>query len=247
MAGSAAGMVGRALVLAVALASIVSAADKTVPGQKPVLLVDGTFRFVQGSWGKYEIQDLAKKETYQMWIAILDGKQLNKNGKKVPYSWLEIAVDLPGQPSVVTRCLVEQTPEGPGELDKVIVQVAGMAAFSVPKRFYEPQDGKAATVAQFQVAKQGQQVSRDQYTVGARSFPAWTLEAFDEAGKPVRAVVSEELPPIGVYRAEAGSTRMTLLDWGTGAKSRIRGLAYPFWLWLGGQVTKAAAEPTGPK
>jgi hypothetical protein len=58
----------------------------------------------------------------------------------------------------------------------------------------------------------------------------------------MRAIVSEEIAPIGVYSAQTGDTRMQLVDWGLGAQTRIKGAVYPFWLWLAGQVEKAARE-----
>lgn len=218
-----------------------AAADKPVPGQKPLILVNGVFRFVHGSWATYTIQNLANKESYRMRIAVLEQKLKKKKGKKIPYSWMEIEVEMPEQPSVVTRILTQETPEGPGELETVIVQVKGMDAFSVPKRFFkEKPNAPKPPVAQFRPARQVKQLVKKRYTHRGKIFQAWSLEAVDDSGKPMRAVVSEELAPIGVYQAQSGDTRMELVDWGDGAQTRIRGTVYPFWLWLAGEVSKAS-------
>lgn len=235
------------LFLLAAAAAAGSGSADTVPGQKPLIIIDGSFRYLKGSWASYHVTDLAKNETYRMYISVLDQTTRKKKGKKTTYRWMEIQVEAPGQPAVVTRILAQETREGPGELESVIVQVAGMDAFTVPRSFFDGQKraGEPA-VTQIQTVKQVRRLERKQYSHGGRKFEAWTLEAVDSSGKPVRAVVSEELAPIGVYLAESGDLRMELTDWGMGAKTRINGPAYPFWLWLMGEVSKGAAG-TGNK
>lgn len=214
-----------------------------VPGQKPLILIQDTFRFVPGSWAAYDLHDTKTQEHYQMWIAILDRTQKKVGGQKVPHCWMEIEVRLPDHPPVVTRMLARETPEGPGELASVIVQVKGMDAFSVPKRFYRPQPGDEPEAANLRPAREVKRLERRRYTQGGRSFEGWMLDALDADGKPLRAIVSEELAPIGVYRAESSGFTMQLTDWGMGAATRIQGPVYPFWLWVASQMEEAVRNP----
>jgi hypothetical protein len=77
---------------------------------------------------------------------------------------------------------------------------------------------------------------------GGREFEAWIVEAVDGAGKRLKAVVSAELAPVGVYLAESDEVRMQLTDWGEGARTKIRGRVYPFWIWLAGEVAKESSR-----
>ncbi len=83
--------------------------------------------------GRYFIHDREKKEYYRMYIATLE--RLNCDGRAC--SWMEVGMTPEKDPAVVTRFLVEETRNGPGELLDVIVQVQGYSPFTVPKSFYE--------------------------------------------------------------------------------------------------------------
>ncbi|RPJ59628.1 MAG: hypothetical protein EHM23_13385 [Acidobacteria bacterium] len=215
-----------ALLFVLFLAAGVQEAARPIPGQKQFIVIDDSFRFVPGSWASYKIVEKAKQEDYSMQIAILE--HLVKKGK--PLAWMEISVEMPGQPGVVTRMLVEETPQGPGELVEVIVQVAGYSPFRVPKKYYR--DPKNREVGGVQTAVAKQRLNRCSVDCGGQTVAAWELEAEATDGTPLRAVVSEEVPPIGVCFAENADVTMRLTAWGSGAKTAIHGAPRSFTLWI---------------
>lgn len=206
---------------------------KTIPGQKTLILIDETFRFISGSWAAYDIRDKTKNETYRMTISVLE--RVERKGK--PMSWMEIEVETPGNPRVVTRLLAEETREGPGELEEVIVQPEGYAPFRVPRRFFDKKgkDDEVAAVAPARVVKR---VERRRLTRQGRQIEVIEVEAEDAAGKPLKAEVSEEVAPIGVCHAENSEIAMELADWGMGAKTRVSGTPRNFYLWVFEQIGK---------
>ncbi len=211
------------------LAAPVLTAAADVPGQKPLLIVEGAFRFVSGSWARYNLRDKAKQEDYSMQIAILD--QIAKKDKK--YWWMEISVEMPKNPEVVTRILVEETPDGPGDMADAIVQVAGYAPFTVPKKYYQAKDKQIVPPVPAHVVRR---LEKKTFTRQGRSLAALEVEAQDADGNAVRAVVSEELPPIAVCTAETRDLAMDLVDWGGGARTRISGTPRSFYLWIFEQI-----------
>jgi len=211
-------------------------ARQTIPGQKQLIVIGDSFRFVEGSWASYKIFEKAKSQEYTMQITILE--RLVKKGK--PLRWMEIAVEMPDQPGVVTRMLVEETPQGPGELNEVIVQVAGYSPFRVPKKYYrDPENREAGRVQPAVIRKRLDQCDAD---CGGQIVSAWELEAEAADGTPLTAVVSEEVPPIGVCSAENSDMSMRLTAWGSGAKTAIHGSPRSFTLWVLEQLAEGLAK-----
>ncbi|MFZ5482866.1 MAG: hypothetical protein ACOZB0_01430 [Pseudomonadota bacterium] len=202
-----------------------------IEGQKPVLFVADSFQFLPGAWARYAVRDGPTGEAYRLWIATLDKKS---SGRK-PSSWMEIEVESAETPPVVTRFLVRETPAGPGELLDVIVQMRGYAPFVVPEKYYRSEDG-SKEVGQFQVARTLRRVAEASRVVAGREVPVVEVEAIDSQGRPMSAVVSTRVAPIGVIDAEAAGTRMTLEDWGDGATSRIEGKPLNFYYWIMRQI-----------
>jgi len=220
----------RCLAILLALSSLASPAlPADIEGQKPVMFVGDAFQFVPGAWSRYTVRDTAKGEQYRLWIATL-AKGKASGG---PSSWMEIEVVMADTPTVVTRFLVRETPQGPGELLDVIVQMKGYTPFVVPKKYYRGQDKQ---VGNFQAAHVLRRVGERTLTLCGRDIPVVDVEAQDAAGKPVTATVSEAVLPIGVVAAEANGMTMTLEDWGADGKSRLDGSPMNFYLWLLMQV-----------
>lgn len=201
------------------------AAGKDIQGQRPVMVVADSFRFIPGAWARYAVRDKAGNENYHLWIATLE--RVPRRGK--PASWMEIEVTPENQPAVVTRMLVKETPQGPGDLLQVIVQMRGHAPFVVPEKYYADQTGE---VGDFQPAHTLQRLERGSLTLRGREIPVWDVEARDAQGRPLSATVSEAVPPMGLVRAESEALSMQLDDWGEGARSRIDGTPMNFYLWL---------------
>ena len=66
------------------------------------------------------------------------------------------------------------------------------------------------------------------------------MEAIDPQGRPATATISREAPPLCVVKLDSPDTRMELLDWGTGAKSKLTGKPVGLWRWVWGVAWQAA-------
>jgi len=215
------------MILLMAFSSGAFAGD--IQGQKPVMFIGDTFQFVPGAWASYVVHDRAKDEHYRMWMATLEkAPQGNK-----PASWMEIEVVMEKNPPVVTRFLVEETPQGPGELLEVIVQMKGYSPFTVPEKYYKEQDKE---VGNFQVARTVKRVVQRTIRFAQRDLTVVEVEAIDAQGKRVAATVSESVLPIGVVLAETEEVGMYLDNWGAQAKTKITGTPMNFYLWLMMQI-----------
>lgn len=208
-----------------------------IKGQRPMMIVGDTFRFTPGAWASYFIHDREKMEYYKMYIATLE--RLTCEEKSC--SWMEVGVTPEKDPAVVTRFLVEETRNGPGEIFDVIVQVQGYSPFTVPKSFYK---GEATDkdVGNFQGAAVAKRITRRIIPIGGRAVNTWDVEAVDARGNNMDALVSEEVAPIGVIMAESPLFGMYLSDWGGGAKSMIEGTPVNFYVWLMMQMGGALSD-----
>jgi len=196
-----------------------------IKGQKPMMLIGETFQFVQGSWSRYFIHDKVKNEYYQMSIAILEKERRDSKD----CSWMEVEIISESNPPVVTKFLAEETKEGPGDLKEVIVQVKGYSPFTVPGSFYE---GKDKEVGDFKTAHVVKRIEKNLINYKNKTLNVWKVEAQDPKGKTIDALISEEVPPIGVVMVESPESSMYLDDWGINAKSRIEGTPLNFYIWL---------------
>ena len=206
-----------------------------IQGQKRMMIVDDTFRFVPGTWGDYTIVDKEKKESYHFVFSILNDERVQ--GKDC--SWMQIRIDMKGKPSVVTQVLVEKTPQGPGEALKAIVQIAGFDPFIVPEKYLK---GKGAQVAPQEKYKVVQRLLRQEVFFKGRKIDLWKVRTEAENGKKAVAWVSEEILPLGVYKVDIPEFGMYLNDWGTGAKSGITGTPMNFYLWIAKVIGSALTE-----
>ena len=196
-----------------------------IKGQKPMMLIGETFQFVQGSWSRYLIHDKVKNEYYQMSIAILEKERRDSKD----CSWMEVEIISESNPPVVTKFLTEETKEGPGDLKEVIVQAKGYSPFTVPGSFYE---GKDKEVGDFKTAHVVKRIEKNLINYKNKTLNVWKIEAQDPKGKIIDALISEEVPPIGVVMVESPESGMYLDDWGMNAKSRIEGTPLNFYIWL---------------
>ncbi len=217
------------LAITLSLPAAAPEAKQNIPGQQPMVIIEGNFRFIPGSWADYTILDKAKNETYRMLMSVLD----QENYKGLPCRWLEIEVAMKDQPTVVTRILATETKNGPGDLQKAVIQVEGYSPFSVPRKFLQGKDQEVAKVEPARVVKR---LERKTLSHLGKTIQAWVVEAQTAQGENVSAVVSEELPPFCLYQAETEDTRMTVNDWGLGAKTRITGEPTSFFLWIIEQI-----------
>ena len=203
-----------------------SASSDPTANQRQMIIVEGQFQWVEGSWARYDVVDKLKKENYKLTFAVLERKQV----KGKPFRWMELEATLEKEPKVVTRFLSEETPDGPGKLEEVVVQVEGMKAFRVPKKYLDPEKGKSANpVVPAAVLKR---LAERKVSVAGKQVNVIEVEAEDGKGRPLKAVVSLEVAPIGVVEAENDAVVMKLTDFGGGAATRISGPVLNFYLWI---------------
>lgn len=208
-----------------------------IEGQKPVMIVGDSFRFVPGSWAVYSMKELKSNTTSRMYFALNEDE---KRGR-TPACWMEIGVESTNNPGVVTRLLVEKTPQGPGRALAAIVQVEGFDPFVIPGRYLKS-DSKEK-VGDFQPLDVSVPASKEIVSWLGRKIRASKVVAKDGQGRPVKVIVSEEFPPLGLVSVESPEVEMKLEDWGTGAKSRITGKPIGFYRWIWRQIIHASRTP----
>jgi hypothetical protein len=211
------------------------AAQESIPGQRPMMLIKDTFKFVPGSWADYTILDKTKNEAYRMSIAALE----EETYKGIPASWLEIEVQMKDMPVVVTKFLAEETEDGPGKVLKAIVQVEGYSPFTVPRKYLEGESQEVGQLEQAQIVKR---LESKTIIHKGKKISVLSVEAEDSRGNTTAATVSLDLPPIAIYEAETGDIKMTLNDWGSGAKSKIQGTPISFTFWVIEQIAKGLVK-----
>ncbi|MCJ7681742.1 MAG: hypothetical protein MUP70_13510, partial [Candidatus Aminicenantes bacterium] len=222
-----------------AAASYETSPVQDIPGQRPMVIIADTFQFIPGTWADYTIFDKEKNETFRFYFAVLE-KQMVKG---TPCWWIEIEVEAVDTPVVVTRILAEETKNGPGELKKAIIQVAGFSPFSVPSSFLRGEDAEVGQIQQAHIIRRFEERT---ITHKGKTVNAYIAEVEDDEGRKMSATVRLELPPIALYSCEDETIRMTINDWGSEAGSKVEGLPIPFFLWIVEQVA-AGTDDSNPK
>ena len=207
------------------------AAQDPIPKQAPLVVLEGSFAFVPGTWATYNVLDKGKNETSRLTIAAL--KRETVGGR--PGIWLEIEAEMKDVPAVVTDLFAEETKDGPGKIYKAVIQVKGMSPFIVPKKYLEGED---QTVGAYQPAQIVKRLEQKKLVIKGRTIDSLQVEAQDKDGRMTKATVSVQVPPLALVTAETDDLKMTLDDWGEGAVSRISGIPIGFTLWLMEQIAE---------
>ena len=200
-----------------------------------MLVFDNTFQFITGSWADYTYFDKQKNELTRIYFSILERETI----KNAPYIWMEIEAEMKDTPVVVTRVLVEETNAGPGKIDQAIVQVQGYSPFKVPKKYLEGQDQQ---VGEFKPAHIVKKLDSRKITQAGKTIDVLAVEAENDKGEKVTAMVSVQILPIALYEAETSDLKMTAVDWGGGARTKIEGEPIPFFLWIIEQAATALTK-----
>jgi hypothetical protein len=185
----------------------------------------------------YAIHQIADKTDSRLYFAL---DQRVKQGDK-PALWIEVEVTQAGQPAVLTRFLAEETADGPGRLLDCIVQIKGYDPFRVPKSYLNEGKGDAPkfqTLTLPTVAT-GSAPRKTALTVNGRRLQVYEVDGKDEQGRPIRAVVTEEVPPLALVSVTTPDVTMQLVDWGSGVQSKITGKPSSLWWWITKQIGKA--------
>lgn len=224
-----------ATALTLALLSATGVAAQ-IAGQEPLLTVSGSFCFVDRAWSQYTVTPTAPAGSYRLWVATFSAVPLAGR----PRWWLETVVDPDEGPAVVTRALVDETPDGPGSPIEVIVQVTGKAPFKVPRKYFRRDGAEAAKVSiASQVERGPERIAR----VHERDIPVVDVAATVADGSTVAAMVSTVVAPLGIVEAETPDVRMQLEDWGTDAHSRIDGKPVSFFRWVMTEALRTSSQP----
>lgn len=207
------------------------AAQEPFPKQASLIVIEGTFAFVPGTWASYTVLDKGKNETSRLMIAAL--KRETVGGR--PGIWLEIEAEMKDAPAIITDLFAEETKDGPGKIYKAVIQVKGMSPFIVPKKYLEGED---QSVGAYQPAQIVKRLEPKKLVIKGRTIDTLQVEAQDKEGRTTKASVSVQVPPLALVTAETDDLKMTLDDWGEGAVSRISGLPVGFTLWLMEQIAE---------
>jgi hypothetical protein len=208
------------------------AGQDSIPGQRPMLLLDNAFQFITGSWADYTYFDKQKNESTRLYFSILEREKV----KNVPYIWMEIEAAVKDAPVVVTRVLIKETNTAPWTINQAIVQVQGYSPFSVPKKYLEGQDQQ---VGQFETAHIVKSLAPQMIEHKGKKINATSAEAETDKGDKMSITYSLDLPPIAVYLAENKDFRLSINDWGMDAQSKINGTPESFLMWVLEQVDNA--------
>jgi NADPH-dependent 7-cyano-7-deazaguanine reductase QueF-like protein len=65
-----------------------------------------------------------------------------------------------------------------------------------------------------------------------RALEVLRVETSDQKGKPLTALISKQIPPLGIVLIESQDIEMYLDSWGADARSKIKGTPMNFYLWL---------------
>jgi hypothetical protein len=206
-----------------------------IQGQKQMVVIDDTFQFIPGTWATYTVHDKQKNEEYEMTFSVMEDER-NSDG---PCSWMEVVIKMEQTPTVVTRFLARKTKQGPGEVLEAIVQMEGYSPFTVPRNFLEGEDAEVAQTLNYRLAKK---VRKKSVNFQHRKINLWLVEAISDNQQSITAWVSEELPPMGIFKIDTSEVGMYLEDWGTGAQSEITGTPMNFYLWIASQIGKALVD-----
>ncbi|MCF7838499.1 MAG: hypothetical protein K9N49_07695 [Candidatus Marinimicrobia bacterium] len=213
------------------------------PSHPPPIIVGDMFQFVEGAWAEYDILDKIQDRTLILRMSILGQEQVRRSlfSRRRAYRWLEFDVQMPDEPRVVVKYLARETAQGPGEPHEMILQIEEYEnPIRLGRRWLQGNEEEEFVDSDYVWIRQ--QAGEERITHGGRTFSAWRVQSQAEDGITVEAIVSDELPPFGLYFAETPEQRMTLRDWGTEARSAITGEPLGLARWIFRQVQAGMRE-----
>ncbi len=219
------------------ISGICSRADTPgISDQPGLIVVNDVFQFLEGSWAQYDVQDHVNERDYTMRISMLNPERVRRRlfSRRRDYHWMEIDIQLPDEPRVITKVLTKVTPEGPGEMHRAIVKIDGFDhPIALSRRRLRASEGD---IIKPDMTLKEEKLEQREIIHQGRSLNVWTVKAEDEEGNVTTVIISEELPPFGLYSVESPQLKMTLSDWGTGATSAIEGRPLGLIRWILHQI-----------
>lgn len=231
------------LSLALSLSTVALAGPEAAQPQTPIPMMGSEFRFVPGTWGRYAVTDTREGQDYTMRVSVLDA--VPQRG--VTAYWFEIEILSTQHPDVITRLLVPDTGQGPGDAQKAYVQVAGFPPFEVPRRQLRADRNKdRGQTGPFLPYELKERPEEKTVEWKGRTIKTTTVQAVRPNAQPVTIVVSTGAPPLCLVECNTPDVRMELLDWGTGATTKITEKPTGMWRWIWNIVTQAAKDSPSP-
>lgn len=213
--------------------------QEPMQGQTPVPMMGSEFRFVPGTWGMYKLTGTGDMPESKMVFSVLDEVKQRK-GKAY---WMEIEIYTNDQPAVVTRILVPDTGDGPGEAIEACVQITGYRPFKVPRKYLKADSkNEQEQVGQFLRYDPAGTPKAKNIEWKGRTLKASTVDVTDAQGNPSTVTISMDAPPLCIVMLDSSEVKMELLDWGTGATTKITGQPVGLWRWIGGVIMDAFKE-----
>lgn len=207
-------------------------------GQQPIPMMEDEFQFKSGTWARYRFKPVDQPQS-ELEFSILD-KVKQRRGTAW---WMEIEMKPEETDDVVTRVLLPETENGPGDALKAIVQIEGYRPFEVPRKYLKPNPKKATEqVGEFAKFTPKGTPKAKHFTCNGRTVIGTTVETLDAEGRPVKVDLSPDVPPLGIVAIYGPDITMELLDWGTNAETKISGKPVGLWRWVWGVAVSAAKE-----
>jgi len=220
--------------------SVFAAAPEKDPmeGQQPIPMMGDSFQFQSNTWARYQFQP-ADQPRSELVFSILDEVRKRRGNAW----WMEIEIISKETEDVVTRVLLPETEDGPGDALKAIVQIEGYRPFEVPRKYLKPNPKKETEqVGEFATFTPKGKPKAKQFTCNGRTINGTSVEALDAEGRTVKVDLSPEVPPLGIVGVYGEGITMELLDWGSDASTKIEGKPVGLWRWIWGVAVTAAKE-----
>ncbi len=199
-----------------------------LPGESPgarIILEPSSFAFTEGAWAEYSVKNLAEETSQIFKISIHEqGKSRGKTAR-----WIEVKVSPEDGPAAAVRFLAEETPSGPGEILRLIVQPEGSEPFNVPRLMLR---GGGQHAPDFNAFEMPVAAEPENIKWRGRNIEAVRAEWTAPDGTRSRAAVSPAAAPLGIIFYKDSEAEMTLEDWGSGAGTGITGRPVSFFSWI---------------
>jgi len=207
-------------------------------GQQAIPMMEDEFQFIPGTWALYKLIPKEGPESQMRFSVLEEVKQ--RRGRAF---WIEIEIVSSTNPTVVTRVLLPETDNGPGDAQKAYVQIEGYRPFEVPRKYMKSNPKKKQQgVGEFTTFESIGEPEDDTIEWKGKTYSISVVSALDQNGNPVTVATSKDIPPLGILLVDSVDMKMELIDWGTDAETRIVGKPVGLWRWIFGLVVNAVAD-----
>lgn len=211
-----------------ALLILLSFSSPALPGESPgarVIFEPSSFAFTEGAWAEYSVKNLAEETSQTFKISIHEqGKSRGKTAR-----WIEVKMSPEGEPGAAVRFLSEETPSGPGEILRLIVQPEGSEPFNVPRMMLR---GGGEQSPDFEAFDMPEAAGPENIKWRGKDIEVFRAEWVATDGTRSSAAISPAAAPLGIVFYKDSEAEMLLEDWGAGAETAIKGRPVSFFSWI---------------